>query len=70
MALRTIGLIYSHFFCTIISRFWVELSVIISKDKYSPLVVIINEDVAAVSLISLYGDDIEDSEKQYIVTNI
>ena len=34
-----------------------------SKDKYSQLVVISNEDVASTSFIYLHGNNIEDSEK-------
>ena len=41
-----------------------------SKYKDYQLVVISNEDVADVSLLSLHGENIEDSDKQDIVTNI
>ena len=41
-----------------------------SNDKYSQLVFKINEDVAAASLIYFHGNNIEDYEKQDIVTNI
>ena len=41
-----------------------------SKDKYYRLVVSIKEDVAAKQLLSMHIDNIEDSEKQDIVTNI
>ena len=41
-----------------------------SKDKYSELVFISNEDFAAASLIYLYGDNIEEFDKQEIGTNI
>ena len=41
-----------------------------SKDKDYQFVVIINENVAAESLLSFHGDNIEDYDKQDIVTNI
>ena len=41
-----------------------------SEDKDSKLVVSSNEYSVAASLISLHGDNIEDSDKQGIVTNI
>ena len=44
--------------------------IILSKDTYYPLVVVINEDVAAASLLSLNGNNKKYSEKQDIVTNI
>ena len=41
-----------------------------SDNKYSQLVVVINEDVAYASLLYLHGDKIDYSGKQDIVTNI
>ena len=40
------------------------------KDTYYKLVVSINEDVAAVSLIYLHADNNDEYEKQYIAANI
>ena len=41
-----------------------------SKDKDYKLVVSSNEDVVAESFLYFRGDDIEDSDKQDMVTNI
>ena len=41
-----------------------------SKNKYSRFVVSSNEDVAAVSLLNFHEPNIEDYEKQDIVSNI
>ena len=41
-----------------------------SRDKYFQLVVSSNEYFAAASLLSFHGDNIKDSYKQYIVTNM
>ena len=41
-----------------------------SKDKYFQLIFRSNEDVSAALLFSLRGNNIEDSDKQDIVTNI
>ena len=46
------------------------LGSIISKDEDYQLVVSNNEDVEAVSFLYFHGDNIEDSDKQYIVTSI
>ena len=70
MALGIIGLIYRHFSNMIISRFWWDLGVIMSKDTYSQLIVRSNEYFLAASFLYFHGDKIEDSEKQDIVTNI
>ena len=47
-----------------------ELGIIISKNIEYQLVVGSNEYVAAASLITLHGDNIEEYDKQDIVTNI
>ena len=41
-----------------------------SQDKYFHVVLSINEDVTSASFIFLHDDNIEDSEKEEIVTNI
>ena len=41
-----------------------------SRDKYDPLVVRINEDVAFASLFYFHGEKNEDNEKQDIIINI
>ena len=60
--LRLIGLISGHFSNKIITRLWLYLSLIMPKDKYYQLFVISNEYFAAASILSLYCDNIEDSE--------
>ena len=64
------GLIPSYFSIIIISRFWLNLGVNISKDKYYQLVVGSHEDFAAKLMIYLHGNNIEDSEKQDILTSV
>ena len=50
VALRIIGIIPSHFKNRIVSRFWLDVGVIMSKDKYYEFIVSINEDVTDASL--------------------